>query len=112
MAFTAIVITGTFESESGAAASGTLTFTLTRAMANSDVVIAPAPIVVTLDGSGHFSTTLLANDDASTVPQGVQYGVTEQITGAEPRDYFITVPSGLGGTVDISTLVPGGPAWT
>lgn len=112
MAFTAVTVTGKFEGESGAAASGTLTFCLTETMANSDVVVAPAPIVVDLDASGSFSQTLLANDDTGTTPPGVMYGVTEQITGAEPRDYFITVPSGLGATVDISTLMPAGPAWT
>ena len=112
MAFTAITVTGTFEAASGAAASGTLTFTLTEAMENGNVVVSPAPIVVALDSSGHFSTNLFANDDMGTVPAGVQYGVTEQIAGAEPRDYFITVPSGLGGTVDISTLMPGDVGWT
>lgn len=112
MAFTAITVTGTFESESGVPASGTLTFCLTEAMENTNVIIPPEPIVVTLDGSGHFSQALLANDNSGTVPQGVMYGVTEQVTGAEPRDYFIAVPSGLGASVDISTLMPGGTGWT
>jgi hypothetical protein len=112
MAFTAIQVTGTYQSESGAPASGTLTFQLTQAMENTNVVITPSPIVVTLDSSGHFTQTLLANDDAGTVPPGVMYGVTEQVTSAEPRDYFITIPSGLGGTVDISTLMPGAPGWS
>lgn len=111
MAFTAVAVTGTFQGESGAAASGTLTFTLTQAMENSNVVIPPNPITVTLDGTGHFSQTLFANDDAGTAPQGVSYGVTEQITNAQPRDYFIIVPSGLGASVDISTLMPGSPGW-
>ena len=111
MAFTVVTVVGTFQSESAAAASGTLTFTLTKAMENGNVVIPPAPITVTLDGSGHFSQTLLANDDTGTVPPGVQYGVTEQIAGAQPRDYFITVAQAVT-PVDISTLMPGAPGWT
>lgn len=111
MAFTVVTLTGTFQSESGASASGTLTFTLTAAMANGGMIIAPAPVTVTLDGSGHFSTSLLATDDTGTVPQGVQYAVTEQITGGQPRDYFIVVPHAVS-PVDLSALMPGATGWT
>jgi hypothetical protein len=92
-------------------ASGTLTFTATQAMTNGDVVLPPSPVTVTLDEDGHFSLTLAANDDAATVPQGVQYGVTEQIAGAQPRDYSIVVPHATN-PVDISTLMPGEQGWT
>ena len=111
MAFTQVTVTGSYDTQAGAPASGTVTFTLTKAMENGDVIINPAPITVMLDGSGHFSTLLAANDDTGTVPQDAQYGVTELITGAEPRDYFITLPSGLGASVDISTLMPGDTGW-
>ena len=111
MAFTLITVTGTYNTQAGAAAAGSIIFTLTKAMENGDVIISPSPITVTFDSSGAFSTVLLANDDAGTVPSDVQYGVTEMITGAQPRDYFITVPSGLGTSVDISTLTPGGVGW-
>lgn len=111
MAFTLVTITGTYESQAGAAAAGTVTFTLTKPMQCGNVIINPAPITVTLDGSGHFSTTLAANDDTGTVPQDAQYGVTELITGAEPRDYFITVAHATN-PVDISTLMPGEVGWT
>ncbi len=110
MSFTTVVVEGTFKTSAGQSATGTLTFTLTQPMVNSDVSVQPSPIIVTLNGSGHFSTTLYANDDEGTLPQGVQYGVTEQITGAQPRDYFILVSHSTN-PVDISTLMPGEPGW-
>lgn len=110
MAFTTIELTGLFTDAGGNIASGALTFTLTAGMANSTVV-SPSPISVLLDDAGALSVSLFANDDAGTEPQGVQYGVTEVIYGAQPRDYFISIPSGLGGTVDISTLIPGQAGW-
>ena len=109
--FTSVEVVGTFNTSAGQPAAGTLTFTLTQAMANNDVVIPPNPIVVTLDEHGHFSVDLAANDDTATVPQGVQYGVTEQIAGAQPRDYFILV-SHATSPVDISMLMPGETGWT
>jgi hypothetical protein len=111
MAFTQVTITGSYTTQAGAAASGSVTFTLTEPMENANVIINPAPVTVTLDGSGHFSTTLAANDDAATVPQSAIYGVTELISGAQPRDYFITV-SHATNPVDISTLMPGEVGWT
>lgn len=108
--FTEVVVTGTFTDEEGQPAAGTLTFTLTQPMASNDVTVPPKPVVVTLDEQGRFSVTLFANDDEETVPAGVRYGVTEEIVGAQPRDYFILVSHALS-PVDISTLMPGGTAW-
>jgi hypothetical protein len=45
------------------------------------------------------------------VPQDTQYGVTEQLTGAQPRDYYIRV-SHEASPVDISTLMPGETGWS
>lgn len=109
MAFTQVTITGTYNTQAGATASGSVTFTLTKPMENGDI-INPQPVTVTLDSSGHFSTTLAANDDTGTVPSDTQYGVTELISGAEPRDYFITVSHSVN-PVDISTLMPGETGW-
>lgn len=110
MAFTMVTVTGTYETQAGAAAAGSVTFTLTKSIQNGNVIINPEPVTVTLDGSGHFSTTLAANDDTGTVPVDTQYGVTELITGAEPRDYFVTL-SHATSPVDISTLMPGDGGW-
>lgn len=108
--FTEVVVTGSYPQENGAPAQGTLTFTLTQPMANG-VTVPPSPITVTLAEDGTFTVVLLANDDAATVPQGVRYGVTEQITGAQPRDYFIVV-SHETSPVDIATLMPGEGGWS
>ena len=106
-AFTTVEVVGTFAS----AASGMVTFTLTQAMANGNVIVPPTPITATLDSAGHFSIDLYANDDPATVPMGVRYGVTEQVVGAQPRDYFVLVPS-ADAVVDLSTLMPGEQGWT
>ena len=111
MAFTTVTLTGTFKDAAGVAQAGTLTFTLTAGVANSGQTVAPSPITVTLNGSGAFSQSLIATDDAGTTPQGVQYGVTEQISGAQPRDYFITISAANAPTVDLSALTPGDTAW-
>jgi hypothetical protein len=88
MAFTAVTVTGSY----GWSATGSLTFTLAQAMSNADTILLPQPLVATLL-AGSFSQLLQANTDPGTVPQGVMWGVTEQITGAQPRDYFIEVPA-------------------
>lgn len=110
MSFTSVTLTGSFQSGAGEPLAGTLTFTLTQAMANSNVVVSPGPVEITLDDNGSFSIELLANDDPATVPQGVLYGVTEQVSGAQPRDYAILL-SHATSPVDISTLMPGQTGW-
>lgn len=111
MSFTSVTVVGTFHDQTGSPASGTLTFTLTQPMQNGDVIVDPQPVVVTLDSSGHFSTVLLANDDSATTPVSVQYGVTETLAGAQPRDYFVVVSQATS-PVDLSTLMPAGRGWT
>ncbi len=108
--FTTVTLTGTFHNQKGEPGAGTLTFTLTRPMQNGDIVVPAQPVSVGLNGEGKFTVGLLANDDPATVPQGAQYGVTEQIENAQPRDYFIII-SHSEATVDISTLMPGEMGW-
>lgn len=108
--FTPITLMGTFASQPGQTASGELTFTLTQGMSNANTTLPATPIKVQLDEEGSFSVQLAANDDPETEPQGVLYGVTEIIVGAQPRDYFIKL-SREQLTVDISTLMPGEPGW-
>jgi hypothetical protein len=109
--FTEVVVTGTFTGSGGEPASGTLTFTLTQAMTSGDVVAPPKPIVATLNEEGGFTVVLYANDDTATVPQGVRYGVTEEIVGAQPRDYYIRVSHTVS-PADIAMLAPGETGWT
>lgn len=109
LAFTVVTLTGAYTA-GGAPAAGQLTFTLTQPLQNGDQIATTQPVVVTLNASGSFSVGLVACDDPATVPQGVWWAVTEQITGAQPRDYFIVL-SHLVNPVDISTLMPGQGAW-
>jgi hypothetical protein len=112
MAATEVTVTGTFRNEDGTAASGTLQFQLSSAIANSDVVVSPVPVTVTLNALGSFSLPLAANDDAATTPAGTSYTVLERITSSSNREYSIVVPSAApGGTVDLSTLMPGSPGF-
>jgi hypothetical protein len=106
--FSEVTITGNY----GVGAAGTVTFTLTLPMANGGQIMLPAPIIAQVV-NGLFSVQLAANDDALTVPPGTFWGVTEQIAGAQPRDYFITVPSAsAGGSIGIDTLMPGQVGWS
>lgn len=110
MPFTQVTVTGSFPDAEGGA--GTFTFQLTREMTNSGTVASTVAKQATVV-NGSLSQVLDATDDIGTEPPDVQYLVTEQIAGAEPRSYFIPVPSAsTGGTVDISTLMPGDPVWT
>lgn len=112
VSFTSVELTGQFQTAQQEPATGELTFTLTQAMGNSDIVIAPAPLTVALNTEGKITVTLPANDDTGTSPQGVRYGVTEKIVGAQPRDYFILIShTAASGQVDLSTLMPGEPGW-
>lgn len=108
--FTQVEVTGTYVDAAGEPASGQVTFMLTQPMANGHVTVPPSPLVAELDGSGHFTILLYANDDPGTVPQHVRYGVTEVVNEGSPRDYYIAV-SHSESPVDIATLMPGEGIW-
>lgn len=118
MAFTSVTVTSGpgsppagWTQEDGTPAAGTVTFRLTAPMSNDGNTVVPVPVTVTLNASGSFSVALDANDDSGTTPEGVQYTVLEEIGGASSREYNITVPSGLGATVELSSLMPGQPGF-
>lgn len=111
MAFTVVTVTATFQNEDGTAASGTVQFQLTEAISNSATTVYPVPIVATLNSSGSISVPLTANDDTGTTPEGSQYVVIERVTSASNREYMVSVPSGLGSTVTLQSLMPGQPGY-
>jgi hypothetical protein len=107
MAATMITVTGKYLNADGTACSGTVTFTLNEPIANSNVIYHVQPQIVTLNGSGEISQSLVANDDTGTTPTGSFYTVNECLTDAPNREYVITVASASpDGTVDLSTLMP------
>jgi len=104
---TLIAVTGTYRNPDGTSATGTVSFRLSAPFANGGVIYHQATFVATLDGSGHLSQNLVANDDLITDPKGTTYTVKEAITGAPEREYQITVPHlAVDATVDLSTLMP------
>jgi len=110
MAFTQVVVTGTYlESGTGTPRDGRVTFLATAPMRQASInqTIAPTEITATLSASGSFSVTLYATNDTDTEPKGVTYEVTERIKGAALNKYFISLDKdAIGGTVDLADLVP------
>ena len=102
MSFTSVTVTGTYVLPNAGVAIGSVTFQPSDEMRNGGVIVPAAPVTVTLDGTGHFSIGLWANDDSATLPTGTSYTVTEDL-GAEVRTYNVVIPS-ASGTVDLSTL--------
>lgn len=91
MAFTVVPITGTFKDAAGNVLSGSFTFTLTNAITNDGETIPASPITTAL-AAGALSLSLVSPNDPDTTPPGVWYGVTENLAGCQPRDYFVTLP--------------------
>lgn len=108
--FTTVTVTGSYGIQ-GDAPEGTVTFTLTQSVSNGGLTVLCAPLIVELDADGGLSVVLVATDDAGTAPAGVWYGVTEQITGAQPRDSFILVSATDAPTAALDALLPSTPAW-
>jgi hypothetical protein len=110
MAFTPVVVTGTYlETGTGTPREGRVTFLATAPMRQASInqTIAPTEVTATLSASGSFSVTLYATNDTDTEPKGVTYEVTERIKGAALNKYFISIDSNaIAGTVDLADLVP------
>lgn len=110
MAFTPIVVTGTFlETGTGDPREGRVTFLATAPMRQASInqTISPTEVSASLSASGSFSVTLYATNDTNTEPQGVTYEVTERIRGAALNKYFISIDKdAIGGTVDLADIVP------
>jgi hypothetical protein len=112
MAFTTVNVTGTYVNEDQTPAAGTIQFQLTEPISNGGTTIWPVPVTVTLNASGGFSVPLAANTDAGTEPTGSQYVVIERVSSTSNREYMIVVPSGLGSTVTLASLMPGQPGFS
>jgi hypothetical protein len=108
LAFTSVEISHQFSNADGTAASGTVEFTLSGRMTNgTQSIMKTAAVTVALDGTGSFTKALPANDDAGTVPVGVQWLVALRVAGADEETYEVTVPSAAPGhTVDLGSLLP------
>lgn len=113
MAFTEVVVTGTWNKsggpEAGQPSTGQVTFQLYQPLTDGTGLQLPAaPIVADLDADGSISLTLAANDDTTTRPVGIPYLVVQLIDGVRFQ-YYVTIPHTAGGdppTVDLATLAP------
>jgi Na+/serine symporter len=113
MAFTMISITHAFSNIDGSTASGIVAFRLSERITNgSQSYTAEIPLHSTLNGSGHLSAQLPANNDPTTFPAGSTYTVSFLLNGTaginlSGDEYTITVPyNAPGATVDLGTLLP------
>lgn len=95
---TQVAISGTLKDAEGNNLSGTVTFTPTQPLVDSagTRIVGTAPVVATLS-SGTFTITVYATDDATTMPDGATYTVTEDLTGTDgtpiPRTFRCEIPS-------------------
>jgi hypothetical protein len=110
-----ILVTATYQSIDGTLASGgTVTFDPSDVITDSTgkVVFGRAATAGVVDGQlttgGQPGIALPCTDNATLIPSGFSYTVTESIAGWEQRSYKIQLPSSLGETVDLSQLSAGG----
>lgn len=118
MAFQVITVTATYLKPDGVTpASGEVSFIATGTMRDTleNLSIAPTEIIAYLDGNGHISVELTANDGQFTVPKGVTYEVTERIDDSNENKFFITVSETTeygSGILDLADIAPNIPTIT
>lgn len=103
--WTPITVTGTYIHPDGSFATGTVTFTSEPYLRDPDLdlIVVPQPVQVTLNGSGHFTTTLMATDDPDIDPSFF-YTVTEVI-GGKTTSFALEVPKDtIGGVMDLADV--------
>lgn len=109
MAFTPILVTGTYLLPGGLPASGSITFQPTAEMRDpaTNTVISSQQVKVGLNEYGSFSVSLYATNDDGIVPEGVTYEVNERIAETGWNKYFISIdkesPSGI---FDLADVIP------
>jgi hypothetical protein len=109
MAFTPILVTGTYLLPTGEPVSGSISFTPTAVMrdASTNTSISTNERVVGLDENGYFEIELFATNDGTTEPKGVTYEVNERFRNTSYNKYFISLDKlAIDGTVDIADIVP------
>jgi hypothetical protein len=93
MSFTSCSLTHSFSNPDGTPASGTAEFTLTKRMTNGTTTIVPGSVTASLNGAGQLAQALAANSDPATLPPDAQWRMDLRIAGAEPAQYWLTVPA-------------------
>lgn len=101
-----VTLTGRYIHPDGTPYAGTVSF------AAPDYVRIPGAdttavgsVTATLDADGSFSVVLIATDNAGARPIGFTYTVTETLTGAPSRTYYIALPQATG-TINLADIAP------
>lgn len=91
------VVRGTYVDSSGNAEVGTVTFRLDQPLIATVEAwgVIPGIITETLDATGHFSVTLMTDNDIDLFPTGFRYIVQERFNGGYVRTYAIELPSSV-----------------
>jgi hypothetical protein len=109
MAFTPILVTGTYLLPGGLPASGSITFQPTAEMRDpsTNTIISSQELKIGLNEYGSFSVSLYATNDHGIVPEGVTYEVNERLNETGWNKYFISIdkesPDGI---FDLADVIP------
>jgi hypothetical protein len=101
-----VTVTGTYLTDDGAPADGSLIFTPSVATLRDpayDTIIKLRQQRIDLDVTGSFSVALIATDDPDFSPVGWHYDVTERIEGHPQRVWILQLPYTLV-TLDIADI--------
>lgn len=106
MAFTSVTLIGTVEMQPGTAIAGAIiTVTLSHLIYDGVTEITPIAQTATTDSSGHFSITVPANDDTTTLPLGTfYYVVITKANGSALDSFTAIVPHSGAPTFDLFSL--------
>jgi hypothetical protein len=99
-------VTGQYIDFTGSPIAGQVSFTNPQFLVNSaaDRMIVPTKIIATLDNTGAFSVTIPVTNDVDLAPLNFTYTFEESFIGGST--FTISLPTSLGGSVDISDLRP------
>jgi hypothetical protein len=101
-----VTLTGRYIRPDGTPFSGTVSFSAPDYVRLSGAdATAGGSITVTLDVTGAFSVVLIATDNVDARPTNFTYSVTESLTGAASRTYYIALPKATG-TVNLADIAP------
>lgn len=109
MAFTPILVTGTYLLPGGLPASGSITFQPTAEMRDpeTNLIISAQETKIGLNEYGSFSVSLYATNDTGVVPQGVTYEVNERLNETGWNKYFISIDKeSPDGVFDLADVIP------
>lgn len=109
MAFTPILVTGTYLLPGGLPASGSISFQPTAEMRDpmTNMIISAQEVKVGLNQYGSFSVSLYATNDDGVVPEGVTYEVNERLNETGWSKYFISIDKESPDAVfDLADVIP------